>query len=433
MAKLRNVTVNLQRPDVPTTFDFKSHVKAGSNFWIEQIADVAPGSDECSPKYAHSSLYAFVPNDARAMYNFENTVLGFHYTTGDGNGGYRIVRNNPIRHPRKDNLVAAKISEMRGRKFGRTVGADMTGRQQDFFDNESKDLVRYNKGLTEFAIYDHNLVCVEFSPPKYTMYSDEAIKHLNIRGRSSYYEWERYLEYDVKPNIYDVTIQTGSYAYAEGEAGNPGPSAGSPPVTKGKTFPGELNYYEVKTTFNVHWRNVPEDYVLDTTNYQLGYPTNLVRCAGKVNKYEFLGYPAGTLLLLEPEIDRYVSGTLKRKIRNRDVNATDLKDGENLPFYMCDVTLPIIHFDPPSYSRTNRGHNLKPWRKESNSDAFWFTNLQNELNAAIAAGLGGPEAPDNSTMIYYLVKFTKSDGTPTEIKIYGEEDFTKLFEHWSVI
>ncbi len=327
-----------------------------SNLWREQIGNISPGSSEWSAKFGRDTLYAYVPNEPGSWYSFINSVLGYAYVENDNT----IKRVNPIQHPKFRNLNASRITDARGVQYER---------RQDTPIGDSN----YN-GPPQYAAYDRTLCAVEFAPCPYPLYDVEDITDPTTHARQ---EWLRNVQFDVEPNIYDVTIQVGNFTWAEGSANNP----------KDKQFPGEVNYLEVKTTFNLIWKLVPEDFVLDYVSHTLmGFPTKIILGGGKVNSASFDGYDAGTLLLLEPKIDRYLSGTLQPSIGR-------------IPIFMCDVILPIIHFDPVVYS-SFKGHNTKPWWNKA-----------------------------DNTLKYHLVT---ADGTTTGRQIYGSFDFKKLFEHWSV-
>ncbi len=341
----------------PNIFDMGQTSSTASSFWIEKIDNESPASNEWSTRYARSTLYAYIPDGDTALYNFTNTVLGYTYTTADR----KLKRVNPQAHPKYPALYAQKITSATGIVFE----SKQTGQPPP----------PQVGALSQYAKYKRNLVSVDFAPPRYPVFEDTDPE---IVPSATTGEFRRYVDYDTTSNVYDVTIQTGQFKFADGSAGAP----------LGKTFPGEINFFEVKTTFSLRWRLLPQDFVYNTIDYPVfPYPVKPGAASARVNSAAIWGYPAGTLLLLEPEIDRYVSGTLRNG------------DGRT-PFFMCDVTYPIIHFDPPHYGSTYRGHNLKPW---------WKTG--------------------DTTITYYLVT---NDGTSTGIRIYGEYDFSKLFTHWSL-
>ncbi len=343
---------------IPGIFDYNVTDTANtSSFWIEEIADLSPSVDEWSAKFARSTTYAYMPDDLQSQYDFINTTLGYAYMQPDKT----IFRSNPIQHPKFPNLRATRITDSRGIKFSskQTTGAN--------------DL----KGPQTFAGYNRRLCAVEYAPCPYKIRSMEQITE-----SGTVKEWKRNVQYNTEPNIYDVTIQVGNFTWAEGTANNP----------KDKQFPGEINFLEVKTTLELIWKLVPEEYIANTelgaaegAGEEFPIPTKIAGAGGRVNSVAFDGKDIGVLLLLEPKIDRYLSGTLR---------ATD----NQTPVYMCDIILPLIHFDPPTYS-TFKGHNTKPWWNKA-----------------------------DNTFKYHLVT---SDGATTGGKIYGSYDFKKIFEHWS--
>ncbi len=354
---------------VPNAYDFNQTATDGSSFWIEEIANISPAAEEWSAKFANCTLYAYVSDfNSQSGYDFINSVLGYAYVEADKT----LKRVNPIQHPKYPNLRATRITDSRGIVYTSrsTTPADLGG----FL------------GPQEFAKYNRRLVAVEFAPCPYKLLDGSDIEDSD--GKQL--EWYRNVVFNVEPNIYDVTIQVGTFKYAEGAAGNPGPVG--PLYVQ---FPGEVNFLEVKTTLELVWKLVPEDYIMNTvlgeatpgTGEEFPVPTKISAAAGKVNSAIFDKKPIGTLLILEPKIDRYLSGTL----RSQD---------NDTPVFMCDVILPIVHFDPATYGNF-KGHNTKPWWNK-------------------AAG----------TFTYHLVS---SDGSSTATaRIYQEYDYKKIFEHWSV-
>ncbi len=329
------------------------------NCWTEKIDNESPNVDEWGVKFASSTLVGYVNDDA--MYDMVNSALGYSYT--DTANGYAVLRRvNPICHPKYKNLYAARVTDSQGNKFESRTTSIVPPQNNA------------GLGINKYANYKIRKVKIQFQPLRFPILEDTELQGLGGG------EYLRNTEYGTKPNVYDVTMQTGQFFFVEGAAGNPGPP-------NAKSFPGELNFFEVKTTFNVNWRAVPENFLCDTS-FIFSYPTKLVAAAGKVNSVAFGNYPAGTLLILEPEIDRYISGTLRTE------------DGRT-PVFMYDVMLPIIHFDPPTYNNAKafQGHNLKP---------YWATGV--------------------TSLVYYLV--TSNDSNTTGIRIYSSYDYNKVFKSW---
>ncbi len=355
-----NYTPTINRPSVPTPYDFTQTViqfpdgSFASNAWIEQIGNHSPSTEETAAKFKSASLYAFVPDDPVAYYSFEVGCLGGSYVESDGT----LKRVLPIQHPKDPKLRAIRIGGTQGLKFeGRKDGQGPT-----------------DAALAKYASYNRRLVRVDFAPPAWNIVTDAGVV---VDGVAQ--EWKRNVSSDPDTKIYIVSRgNTGDFKFAEGVDNDP----------KGKGFQGEVNFPEVKTDLNLVWKYVPLDYLADTSKL-FPFARKVIAAAGKVNSEEFEGYAAGTLLLLEPRVDKYLSGTLRY---NNPVT------GEAAPpYYMCDVYLPIIHFDPPSFSSTYRGHNLKPWLK-------------------------------GSSFMYHLAT---SNGSVDGATLYGAYDFKKIFEFWN--
>lgn len=369
---------------IPTSYSFDTVVNdkpalSSTSGWVECVGNNSTATSEFGTRYANCSLTGWIPDGQVAFYNFVNRVLGWTITTSDR----LLQRKLPIRHPRNPQLYATKIIDASGRVYGNKLidSGDNAGGL------EPADPPRYTSsfdgiGITQWARYGKQQVTIEFQPARWRMLDDSQVVSTG--------EYARFIDFDVKPNFYAVTIQVGNFLWAE--TATPGPTAGTVASTV-----GEINYLEVKTTFALRWRLVPEDFVADTINYPYWpYYSKISRCAGRVNSTAFCGYPAGTLLILEPDIERYVSGTLY---------SNDLSSHK--PLMYCDVMLPMVHFDPPNSSGDPpvsgyRGHNTKPW---------W------------AEGTGAYAK-------YYLMTAT---GNPTTgLRIYSEMDFNDIFTHWSL-
>jgi hypothetical protein len=325
-----------------------------SNFWVEQVGNVSPNQDAFGSKYAYASLYAWV--DDENTYDFINSVLGYTVVNNVATETATLSRTLPMQHPKYQNLWASKINSLQGISYTQKENAVITG------------------SLEYFAQYKYCNVQVEFAPLRYSVMTDDQIS-----GESEAY---RYVQWDATPKTYVATLQLGQFQFADGTTGSP----------KGVAFPGEVNFFEVKTTLNWKWHLVPEAFVFDLVTYSpFGLPTKIsanngtAGCAGTVNAYDVWGFPQGTLLLLDPIIDRYVSGTLASV------------DGQD-PVYMCDVTYPIIHFDPIYYNINYRGHLTKPWF-----------------------------VPGTPVQYYWVT----ADGTAGGGTIYRDYDFSTLFDPYS--
>jgi hypothetical protein len=109
-----------------------------------------------------------------------------------------------------------------------------------------------------------------------------------------------------------------------------------------------------KITYNAHWMWVPESYInLDTNPMPIF--TNIFNCMGKVNSKMFGNFPAGTVYMLAPKMDRF-----------RWPISTF--DGIN-SFWGWNLTFPLVYFNPtlgvpdtdPTDDAIPRGHRTMPW------------------------------------------------------------------------
>jgi hypothetical protein len=184
-----------------------------------------------------------------------------------------------------------------------------------------------------YGAYDKVYITANYTTPKYDILPDSSPdldETLDDCG-----EYRRYTEWTSEPYSELLTMEGGQLLYnAPGYAIDGKPVIGSAPRVKLK-----------KVKLKCIWREVPCDFVCNS----LGIPTKLLDVQKCVNKYDFMGFSAGTLLCESVELDKYAMPV-----------ATDTLDRQ---IFYYDVTFDFIYFNPeidPAAAFTERGWNLMP-------------------------------------------------------------------------
>lgn len=253
--------------------------------------------------------------------NWESTVpviaeiLGgakLNRTTG------QLDRTLPVRHPEFDWLYASRIVSVKPLKW------------------DSK--LRLPAGT--ISGYQYSLITIVFTQPKWTMLSDARIDALYGSPRK---EYRRFVERRPEPSGEVVTRSEGSFKWEQG-----------PQI--GTVFKGPQGQFLPKATEVLVWKRVPQVGLF--SNGGTGDPTNVYAAVGKVNDDEFLGNPAGTLLLQPPRLIPLEVPTIPA--------AVGANENLGQPAIFYDVELPLLRFDPP-YGGSVRGHN-----NAIGPDGLWY-------------------------------------------------------------
>lgn len=140
----------------------------------------------------------------------------------------------------------------------------------------------------------------------------------------------------------------------------------------GKAFPG--SFIPVPKA-NVHWTwyKVPHKYIMDAN----GIPTRINAAIGKVNLEDFAGYPAGTLLLLNPKLTQVYSPTNPVLLGLKSTDSP-IEWQVDLPF-LYD---PMKHNNKPNVGKAGGTH--YPW--EEVTDAAGNTLYDEILYTVIFEG-----------------------------------------------
>ena len=290
--------------------------------WKEAIATYQPGGGETfSNDNGECTVQCYV--DAEKIRSAKSFVLGYSYA--DDATPWALHRIPPADHPfYGPQFRATSVSFQRFSPIGNSANTNREPYELSPFGSD---------GITKFGKYEKAMMTVRFAGPMpYYLYSDD-------NEEWSGFEYDRYCtRYDVESNLEVLMADTNRFmTYVEGPLVN-------------ETVPSTVGLYLTKTTFVMTWHEVPESFIFNS----LGVPQKVIDCVGKVNSADFMGFPAGTLLLQSPKFQR-----------------------KCFPFFSDDgrafhytITLPFLHFDPElgDTATRARGHNLFPY----SIDGKWY-------------------------------------------------------------
>lgn len=214
-----------------------------------------------------------------------------------------------------------------------------------------------------YAIYDRYLFQIEFGSVDYAVRAEASINS----------EWERFVTVKPSDGTELVAIPAGLYLYkSNAPAGFQGK-----PVTLNAPL---LRHAVERTDFKVTLHNLPLDFVCNAFRV----PRKLAKAKGKVNRTDFLGFPAQTFLFMKYELEVYPMPV-----------ATESWDTAR---FGCNVHLFGSYQEP---DKAVAGETLAGW------------NLAPGLDARYVAGWYGVQT---------------SDGKP----MYSLMEMNNLLTHWSL-
>lgn len=316
--------------------------------WREVIGNMSTWTDTYDVMNGTSTLVGHV--DWEDSNQIIRNLLGVNYTDRVAK---RIKRVLPCRHWYYANLYCTSVT---------TQGVQFAGKEESPYSLTSTV-------IGEAASFTRLQITATFSTLPYKVRGDADV----AIGT----EYKRFLQIVPKPKAEFITRTAGQMKWADTAAGGP---------TVDTAFPGEFNQLEAKTTYDLKWWFVPEDYVSDPT-LELPIYTKIQAAIGTVNSAAFMGVAAYKLLCLEPVIER--------------MSVPNLTD-DNTEYFLCNVTLPMVYFSPTSVSAGTtgfHGHLVKP---------FFNTTA--------------------ATVTYYGVR---SNGSTGGLSIYPTSDFNDIFKAWN--
>ncbi len=325
----------------------------------EVVDNDAPSTALFSTHDSSATIVYDWTGDTTKRYDAVVKLLGRHYVsdTTEAPGGLpQLVRVNPPSHPYYRWMRVSGVSNIIGRGVRTTRDA------------------MWPEQMPKFQDYEHYRMTVEFRALPYNDIGDD--------WDYSTGEENRYVSIMLKPQAEFIGVKQGTFSFAEG-------------TPLGKMFDGEVNFLERKVRYELKWHCVPEEWI-SNPEFTTPYYNKIQSIVGRVNSDEFLDFDVGTLLALEPEIERYIAPYTAYS----DLGPT------GIPYFLCDVTIPLVFFDPPlgATGPIISGHNNKPWY--------------------VAPAPGGPP-PE---VKYWYVT---SDGSASGLPIYASAPFADAFKHWN--
>lgn len=273
-------------------------------------------------------------------------ILGSVQKSGDPSG--RLKRVLPAAHPYYDWLYATRINSITGViPDGRQLGESyQRGPDQNYI----YDLVTYK-------YYDLE---IQFEPRPYLMRQDDDLKGderdmkwyyntaLSFENFKDPYEYSRFVDIESEPAGEFLSSPVGQFKFVTAST--------SAPHSQGVTNQngGGVNLFVPKSTVKFTWFFVP---------YEIVFSENVSSAFGKVNQYDFFGWPKGSLLMLGTQVKRYPPP--EQLIRVDPALSTSVSQK------LCDITFVCSSFIPPAKDvasdiptsdafKIKYGHNLLP-------------------------------------------------------------------------
>jgi len=237
-----------------------------------------------------------------------------------------------------------------------------------------------------YPLYNESQVTVKYSPRNYQLLTNEYIalqeqtlvyfprnpQAAPVRIENIMPEWLRFTFLSAESRTQSLGGDQGAYVYY---------APGGNPVNAQPAGTGQISTLYTSNTIKLRWNNVPYSFVLGVDDTNLAYKTCLEYGIGCVNQYDFLGYPAGTLLFESYTVDRIYPQPFPLYVEQP---ITETYVPQNL--LTCDIVFNFVYRAPiagadyfifPAGNRDgNRvyaGHNLVP-RAQS---GLYYANIFN--------------------------------------------------------
>lgn len=273
-------------------------------------------------------------------------ILGKVEKSGDASG--RLKRILPAAHPYYDWLYATRINNIEGiRPNGRELG-----------ESYQKDTsLNY---IYDFITYEYYRVEVQFEPRPYLMLQDEDLKGYETQMRWYYNtslsfenftnpaEYMRFVDIEIEPAGEFLSSPVGQFQFKTASTAAPHLQD----VTNQNG--GGVNLFVPKSKIKFTWYFVP---------YEIAFSENVLSAFGKINQYDFFGYPKGSLLMIGTEVKRYPPPEQLLRV--------DPAFGTSVSQKLCDISFVCSCFIPPTKDlstdipasdafKIKYGHNLLP-------------------------------------------------------------------------
>lgn len=294
-------------------------------------------------------------------------LLGYSYRAAAG----KLARVLPFQHPYFNQLWCTRIARVQFRgPIGNETWIDANG-------------VEFGGGT--ISTWKYARLGLQFTRPPYPI-----LTLTDIRTTGVTQEWERYTDRFWQPSVEVLSREGMSFRYAEGAAGPTGPL--------GQLTPGSPGQRLGKLRLTRTWYQIPQDGVYNS----FGLPSKLFLYTsgatsrprlGTVNKTEFMGCPAETLLYDAPEI---TPAPLQMPAYLMGLGA-----GDSVPQLQYNIKFHFIFFDPPlGPSATTRGHNCMPY----SGDGKWYkVYSQNSIDIGLGAANQPPFEPSEFSELFTIL------------------------------
>lgn len=328
---------------------------------LEIMADEQPGGGDTVGLEASEATLVYII-DWRKQRSFARFMLGFSYA--DKETPYKLHRENPQQHPTKGTLTALTINFSSQAPKANTEDG-VPGTDNPAFPNGVPNYPAIYPGekISKTGYYEKCWATVRFVQQMWTFRPDERIAtHTDEIWRNCYF--------DPVPNVDLLQAEGGTsqLKWSEGRTPTGGSTSPGSPATapiSGTVIGNQFATQVAKVVYTLNWMWVAEAYL--SNDPLLFFPVNLFSRNTYVNSVPFAGRPAGTMLMLAPQLQRF-----------RFPIAT--YDGLN-PFYGWNIKIPFVYFNPekgipetaanyPGIPTDDipRGHRLMPNR----IDGLWY-------------------------------------------------------------
>lgn len=305
--------------DPADVFDF-------ADDWFELVGDSGPSSANATLEAQESTRVGYVP--AHKMRSAMRFFLG--YAQADASYPWRLRREQPHWDAELPWLFAHSVS------FSPIV----TEANSDNPNNSPYRNTPFAVEGNRYANYKWRICTVKYRAFRCLFLPDSSISTASD-------EYKRNVQTTCAARIELLSADGGGSTLKYAETGPSGPGI-SPLVP----FPAPVGVLLPKASVTLEWLNVDRAYL--SANEYVFYPEKLFARMGTVNNAEFMGFPAGTLLMQPPEF-----------IENPWPVASDTSaDVEYDVLRSVTVRFHFDYFDPEqgATSPLTRGHNTFPWR-----------------------------------------------------------------------
>lgn len=302
----------------------------------EVIEDRQPGGESFSLDADEATVHYEIDRNKRRA--FVRWALPFAYMKPKRSGTNvpKLYRENPVFHPTFPWLYAAGVSFQGFAPDGKK-GLKAAGPNADPYWSET---IGYE------GRYQRCVATVKFKSNPWMVLDD--IDPLV----STYGEIARNAFVDIAPSIESLSCEgpLGQLLWGETSPATALPVVvpEGPPVNE--PVKAAFNTLVSKNIFTLNLVQYPQEFFsLEEHPDRPFVPTNISRCVGRVNNSDFLGLPAGTLLMQPPKIQRFRWPVMQ-------------KQGKQ-PLFGVNVQIPLYHHDPDKGKSDSewRGYRLLSW------------------------------------------------------------------------